>query len=159
MECGMISRVKGGVKLLAQGSEKFTTPIHLEVSNASKGAINAIEAAGGTVTCTHFNRLAMRALIHPVKFQVLPRRARPPPRLMDLYLDGEKCGYLSPEIQARNLAMFGAVTSEKRLQQEHVDYMNLRRKIFAMRASEQGFHQAIKEEVARDHGAGGAYEP
>jgi len=159
MECGMITRAKGGVKLLALGGEKFTTPIHIEVSNASKGAIKAIEAAGGTVTCTHFNKLALRALIHPAKFHILPRRARPPPRLMDMYLDGEKCGYLSPEIQARNLAMFGEVTSEKRLAQEHLDYMNLGRKIFAMQKSEQGFHQAIRDQLKIDHGPGGAYAP
>lgn len=38
-------------------------PLHLEVSRASAGAIEAIESVGGTVTCTHFNRLALRALV------------------------------------------------------------------------------------------------
>lgn len=37
--------------------------LHLEVSRASAGAIDAVEAQGGTVTCVHFNRLALRALV------------------------------------------------------------------------------------------------
>lgn len=37
--------------------------VHLEVSRASAGAIEAVEAQGGTVTCAHFNRLALRALV------------------------------------------------------------------------------------------------
>ena len=53
----------------ARAAEKATKgakslqPIHLEVSRASAGAIEAIEAQGGTVTCAHFNRLALRALV------------------------------------------------------------------------------------------------
>jgi hypothetical protein len=31
--------------------------VHLEVSAASAGAIKAVEDAGGTVTCVHFNAL------------------------------------------------------------------------------------------------------
>lgn len=42
---------------------KTLQPIHLEVSRASAGAIEAVEAQGGTVTCAHFNRLALRALV------------------------------------------------------------------------------------------------
>lgn len=37
--------------------------IHLEVTRASAAAIEYIESNGGTVTCTHFNRLALRALV------------------------------------------------------------------------------------------------
>lgn len=33
------------------------TKIHLEVSYASSSAIKAVEKAGGTVTCVHFNTL------------------------------------------------------------------------------------------------------
>ena len=97
--------------------------MHLEVSQASEEAIKAVENAGGTVTCTHFNTLALRALIKPYKFVTLPRRARPPPKLMGYYLDRTKCGYLSPEIQIRNLKLFGCLTSEKTLRAEHDDFM------------------------------------
>lgn len=86
-----------------------------------------MEAAGGTVTCVHFNQLALRALTKPLKFELLPRRARPPPKRMDYYLDVNKAGYLSPEIQIRNLKMFGQVTSEQAMRDEHDSYMDLRR--------------------------------
>ena len=131
VEAGVISRPKEGVKLLARGGSQLREPVHLEVTNASSGAIRAIERAGGTVTCVHLNKLAMRAMIKPIKFESLPRRARPPPRIMDLYLDGTKCGYLSPEIQIRNMRLFGYVTSEDRLNTEHKNFINLKRKLLA----------------------------
>lgn len=37
--------------------------VHLEVSRASAAAIEYVESHGGTVTCAHFNRLALRALV------------------------------------------------------------------------------------------------
>lgn len=122
------NKVKHGIKLLARGGEHVHTPIHLEVSRASAAAIEAVEKAGGTITCVHFNRLALRALLKPEAFVVpvlgeggeveerlqLPRRARPPPRLMPLYLDSDRRGYLSPEVQMRNKELFGGqVTSER----------------------------------------------
>jgi hypothetical protein len=35
------------------------------------------------------------------------------------FLDGTKAGYLSPEIQIRNLKLFGHVTSETPYREEH----------------------------------------
>lgn len=127
--CGIITKVKEGVKLLSTGKEKVTTPIHLEVSRASKEAIKAIESVGGTVTCVHFNELALRALTKPYKFDILPRRARPPPTHMGYYLDCTNNGYLSPEIQLRNLKRFGCNTSEDMLREEHDVYMNNKRQL------------------------------
>jgi hypothetical protein len=97
------------------------------VSYASASAIKAVEAAGGTVTCVHFNKLALRSLLKPYKFDILPNRARPAPRIIEYYLDGEKSGYLSPEIQIRNLKMFGMVTSEKAMREQHEHYLNYKR--------------------------------
>ena len=54
-----------------------------------------------------------------MKFDLLPFRARPPPKIIGYYLDHTKAGYLAPEIQIRNLKLFGALTSEERLRQEH----------------------------------------
>ena len=136
LEAGVISRAKDGVKLLAKGKLQLEHPLHLEVSNASDEAIKAIEASGGTVTCVHFNKLAMRAMTKPIHFEVLPRRARPPPRLMDMYLDGNKSGYLSPEIQTRNLKLFGATTSEELLREEHNEFMILKRKLLKQKAAD-----------------------
>lgn len=117
--CGLVSNPKDGIKLLAKGKGSLKTPLHLEVTSASVTAIKAVEAVGGTVTSVHFNSLAMRGLIKPNKFEYLPMRARPPPKLMPYYLDKNKAGYLSPEVQRRNLELFGHVTSEERLRQEH----------------------------------------
>ena len=101
--------------------------MHFEVRSASRSAISAVEAVGGTVTCAHFNPLALRALIKPLKFELLPRRARPSPRVMDYFLDRNRAGYLSPEVQIRNLKLFGHVTSEQSMREEHTRYMDLRR--------------------------------
>lgn len=99
------------------------------MSSASEEAIRAVEQAGGTVTCAHFTRLSLRALLKPVAYSLLPQRPRPPPRLMDFYLDRSKAGYLSPEIQRRNLALFGHVTSEVAMREEHARFMRLRMKM------------------------------
>ena len=129
--CGVINKVRDGVKVLdvRVGGAKLTSPIHLEVNQASLSAINAIEAAGGTVTCIHLNKLAMRAILKPYKFDLLPMRARPPPKLMDFYLDKNHMGYLSPEVQIRNLKLFGAVTSEPRYRAEHTTWMDQKRAV------------------------------
>ena len=82
-----------GVKLLGEG--EITSSVHIEVSRASASAIKAVEDAGGTVTCAHYNRLALRALLKPHKFEQMPRRARPPPRLMRSRAD-EKRGQTRP---------------------------------------------------------------
>merc|ERR1719223_1131373 len=95
--------IKHGVKLLAKGKERLRTPFKIEISRASNGAIEAIEKAGGEITTVHYNKLALRALLKPEKFDVIPRRARPPPKLMQYYTDYEKRGYLSPEIQLKKL--------------------------------------------------------
>ena len=115
------------MKFSIQDKQIFTAKIHLEVSAASAEAIKAIEAQGGTVTCTYFNALALRALLRPAKFTLLPGRARPTPTKMSYYLNKDKAGYLSPEIQIRNLKLFGAVTSEKRLREEFQKLLMYRR--------------------------------
>eukprot|EP01035_Chromulina_nebulosa_P020725 gene20725-26869_t len=86
LESGIISNAKEGVKILAHGKDKLVTPIHLEVSFASKESIKAVESVGGTITCVHFTPLSLRALIKPYKFELLPKRARPSPKIMDYYL-------------------------------------------------------------------------
>lgn len=101
--------------------------MHFEVTSASAEAIKTIEAHGGTVTAVHFNRLAMRALIKPWKFELFPQRARPPPNVMPYYWTAANCGYLAPEIQLRNIKLFGAVTSEERLRAEHEAFMKRKR--------------------------------
>ncbi|WP_169568532.1 50S ribosomal protein L15 [Sneathiella limimaris] len=47
-EAGVVGKVKDGVRLLAKGELK--AKVTFEVSGASKGAIEAVEKAGGSVT-------------------------------------------------------------------------------------------------------------
>jgi len=74
LDAGMFtaSSVKHGIKLLAKGKERLTTPFRLEISRASEAAIEALEAVGGEVTTVHYNKLALRALLKPHKFGVGP---------------------------------------------------------------------------------------
>jgi len=95
--------IKHGVKLLSKGQDRLTTPLRIEISRASQLAIQAIENIGGEITTVHYNRLALRALLKPHKFDILPKRARPPPKLMTYYTNYEKRGYLSAKIQLRDL--------------------------------------------------------
>lgn len=98
------SSIKHGVKLLAKGKERLTTPLQLEISRASQEAIEAMEQVGGEVTTVHYNRLALRALLKPEKFQMLPKFARPPPKWQPYYTNWDKNrGYLSVQAQMRKL--------------------------------------------------------
>ena len=118
-----VGKIEHGVKLLGDGAACFRgvpvfaaggdgvtveryEPLHLEVSQASDSAIAGIEAAGSTVVAKHFNRLALRALLKPHKFegQLLPRRAKPSPKLMPYYSDDAKRGEYSVEMQRRKVA-------------------------------------------------------
>lgn len=95
-----------------QGSEHLTSQLDIEVSQASESAIKAVEAAGGNITSVYHNRLALRALLKPHKFETIPQSARPTPKKMDYYTNFEKRGYLSPEIQAKKVLATANASSE-----------------------------------------------
>merc|ERR1719157_446879 len=97
------SAVKYGIKLLGKGKERLRTPVKIEISRASEGAIKAVEAVGGEITTVHYNRLALRALLKPEKFDIIPKRARPPTKLIPYYTNYKNRGYLSPELQFKML--------------------------------------------------------
>ncbi|KAK5085412.1 YmL10 [Lithohypha guttulata] len=68
----LVGQVKDGVKLLAgtKGSNvTIQQPIHIVVSRASQSAIEAVEAAGGTVTTRFYTETAVRrvkqGVMHP----------------------------------------------------------------------------------------------
>jgi len=102
-DSNLSGKIKHGVKLLGVGAEKFDIPITIEVSRASKSAIEAVEKAGGTIVCSYYNRVGLRALLRPDKFdpERMPLRARPKPKKMRFYNDNELRGYLSPEMQLK----------------------------------------------------------
>lgn len=104
MEAGMFkpSAVKNGVKLLATGKDRLKQPIDIEISRASTEAISAVEQAGGTVTTVHYNKLALRQLLRPQKFDYPIKEARPPPKYQPYYTSWDRRGYLNPMVQMRN---------------------------------------------------------
>eukprot|EP00518_Triparma_eleuthera_P003305 CAMPEP_0182464682 /NCGR_PEP_ID=MMETSP1319-20130603/8778_1 /TAXON_ID=172717 /ORGANISM="Bolidomonas pacifica, Strain RCC208" /LENGTH=307 /DNA_ID=CAMNT_0024664341 /DNA_START=141 /DNA_END=1064 /DNA_ORIENTATION=- len=137
LDSGVVTKIKHGVKLVASDrigphykrralagpgpspsrGYGLAYPLDLEVTRASRQAIEAVEAAGGRVTAAHYNRLGLRALLKPDKFgddgALLPRRARPPPKMREYYTRFENRGYLSVEAQLeaqlRRLGVEGAV--------------------------------------------------
>lgn len=58
-----------------------------QVSRVTVRAKAAVEAAGGSVRRVHYNKLGLRALLKPEWFEkkgrLLPKAARPPPKLKD----------------------------------------------------------------------------
>lgn len=82
-ESGVVGRFRHGVKLLGADALEGLPPLRLEVSGASRAAREAVERAGGEVRLVYFNRLGLRAHTKPHKFDMMPKRARVPPRLRD----------------------------------------------------------------------------
>lgn len=80
-------QIEDGVRLMGRGAELIQWPIHLEVSRVTARAKAAVEAAGGSVRRVHYNKLGFQALLKPEWFEkkgrLLPRPARPPPKLKD----------------------------------------------------------------------------
>jgi len=127
MDAGLCttSSNKHGMKLLAKGKERVRTPIKIEISRASESAIAAIEAVGGEVTTVHYNKLALRTLLKPHKYNnesssssssgggeskgkgkiqlQLPKNARPNPKWQPYYTNWNNRGYLSVQAQMRKL--------------------------------------------------------
>lgn len=101
-DANVVGKIKHGVKLLGKNTDSLKIPVNLEVTKASQSAIKAVEAAGGKVTATYFNKLALRALLMPEKFEIIPKRARPPPKVLPYYQKWENRGYLSPEVYVRD---------------------------------------------------------
>jgi large subunit ribosomal protein L15 len=71
LEAGVVSKISHGVKLLAKGVEKFqqlNTPVNLQISDASKVAIEAVKAAGGNLSVEYRTPLILRNHLKPHKF-------------------------------------------------------------------------------------------
>eukprot|EP01027_Heterolobosea_sp_BB2_P006550 GEZU01009883.1.p3 GENE.GEZU01009883.1~~GEZU01009883.1.p3 ORF type:complete len:125 (-),score=61.72 GEZU01009883.1:265-639(-) len=96
IDSGAVTSIKfPGVKLLADGKEFFKAKVDIEVPRASKEAIAAVEAAGGSIRCVYYNKLGIHALLHPEKYITIPKRAMPPPKLWRWYSRSDVRGYLA----------------------------------------------------------------
>ncbi|EGG19329.1 ribosomal protein L15 [Cavenderia fasciculata] len=88
-----VGRIRHGVKILAQGSETFKHKINIEMSDFSESARQVIEELGGTATNVYYDRVGLKFLLKPEKFDFTPKRARVPLKLKEKYPD-HPTGYL-----------------------------------------------------------------
>lgn len=65
---GRLRKGEVGIKVLGEGSEWWNASVDLEVSQASSSVINAINRTGGNIKLVYYNRVGLRALLHPEKF-------------------------------------------------------------------------------------------
>ena len=79
-EAGALSSIKSGVKLLARGLNLIDRPLHLEVTDASQAAIDAVKAKGGSVTLVYKTEKQVEHTLKPYKFDLpVSEYAMPPP--------------------------------------------------------------------------------
>ena len=90
-----------------KGNTWFESKVDIEVSKVSQSAIKAVERQGGKVVCAHYNKLGLRVLLKPEKWtetgRPLPRRARPPSKLMAYYTNPRNRGYLADPSEVEKL--------------------------------------------------------
>lgn len=55
----------------------MTTPVDLEITRATKAAIEHIESIGGKLTTVYYNALGLRVLTRPERFFKIPKFAAP----------------------------------------------------------------------------------
>ncbi|KAF8514054.1 ribosomal protein L15 [Gautieria morchelliformis] len=105
---GCVHNAHDGIKVLGDGLSHLTSPVHIIASRASKSAISAIEAKGGSIFCRHYNPLALRDCLKGNK----TRLSAAPTRKPDIfwYTNWENRGYLSREAVQR---MPRAVTEDR----------------------------------------------
>lgn len=95
IDSNLITKIKWpGVKLIANGHEWFRAKIDIEVPRVSPAAVEAIERNGGSIRCVYYNRVAFHAHLHPEKYDVMPKRGMPPPKLWKYYSREDIRGYL-----------------------------------------------------------------
>jgi len=75
---GKLRRKQQGVKLLGVGTEKFSSPVNIEVSQASSSAIQAIEQNGGKVRLVYYDTVGLRSLLRPEKYRKQMPYLKPP---------------------------------------------------------------------------------
>jgi len=88
-------KIKDGVRILGTGATWFQGKIDIEVSRATQSAIEAIERNGGNIKTVYHDKIALRALLKPEKYDIRPRAARPSHKHILFYADAKNRGYLA----------------------------------------------------------------
>jgi large subunit ribosomal protein L15 len=91
---GGVSKIQDGLKLLARGGDLLSKypPLTIEVSYASKEAIESVKKYGGTVICKYRTPLMVRYVTKPYKFYKTLKEPYPPFKKIDKLLNQEKKG-------------------------------------------------------------------
>eukprot|EP01132_Coremiostelium_polycephalum_P005833 gene5833-7259_t len=92
-DTGFIGAIKHGVKLLSDGKDVFDYKINIELTDFSKSAREKIEELGGVASNQYYDRVGLRYLLHPEKFDFVPKRAKVPLKLKEKYPD-HPTGYM-----------------------------------------------------------------
>jgi large subunit ribosomal protein L15 len=73
MDVGVIGKVRQGVKLLGDGAAQFHSSIALEVTAASKSALDRLKETGSTIKLLDLNSDQLRQMLRPTKTNNTPR--------------------------------------------------------------------------------------
>jgi len=101
-EAGVFSKIEWGVKLLAGGAQKIDRPLHLEVSDATENAIEAIKNKGGSVKCIYKTKKQVEYTVKPYKFD-LPMKSTTMPspyeaiKMQKLQQKGAEVEFIKPD--------------------------------------------------------------
>ncbi len=94
---GLVRRKKDGIRVLAKGD--FTAKVNIDVTGASKGAVEAVEKAGGSLTVT----TPVSGRVTPCErrkrrlhmFPSFPKRRQPGNRRAAFYMKRDPNGFCS----------------------------------------------------------------
>jgi hypothetical protein len=84
-DAGLFTKIKHGVKLLAEGKDRFKTKIDIEVTAVSKEARRVVEECGGKVNTVYFSALGLRTFLKNDPKDIKIDFARAPPYLQHRY--------------------------------------------------------------------------
>lgn len=65
---GIVPKLQHGLKILGRGADQlkyFGVPIHIEASDASESALNAVKETGGSIKVEYRTPLLMRKYLKP----------------------------------------------------------------------------------------------
>lgn len=93
-KAGGITKVGDGVKLLGGGKNFINQfgPLNIEVSYATKEAIDAVKSAGGSVSVVYRTPLYLKSILKPYKFKQDLKLPNPPYKKVKKLLIEEKKG-------------------------------------------------------------------
>ncbi|KAJ3020681.1 YmL15 [Thoreauomyces humboldtii] len=88
------------LSMFRQGGEFFDKKVDIEVTRVTQPAVQLIEKLGGTVTSVYHGKVALKAILRPDKWAIMPVNPMPT-RSADLarYTDEAHRGYLAQEAE------------------------------------------------------------